>query len=357
MLEKMVKAAAAACIGGALAGAPGAIAQEKISLTAGSGLALASVGTSELANYFLPEVNRRLAEGGRYQIEWTTGWGGTIAGQFDMFEAVEDGIVDIAYVNTLHEGAKLPLEQVTFVTPYGVNDLKSAISIFNALRERVPAMDEQFIKYNQRRLAVVGLHNYDILSTFSIERYEDLSGRKIGAPGLAANWLTGTGAVPVTGALSEYYNSLKTGVYDGILMFQSGLASFKFYEVAPYITKINFGAQYASALTVNLDTWNSLPADVQAAIQEVADEYRDITANNYNQGGAASIEKAVAGGATVSELTDEQRQAYAEKLPNIAREWAANLDAAGQPGTKVLETYMRLSREAGIEHARDWAAK
>ena len=185
----------------------------------------------------------------------------------------------------------------------------------------------------------------------------DLNGHKIGTAGLALNWLKGVDATPVAGALTDFYNAMSTGLYDGILTFESVIAPYKFYEVAPYITKINFGAQYASALTVNLDTWNSLPADVQAAIQEVADEYRDITANNYNQGGAASIEKAVAGGATVSELTDEQRQAYAEKLPNIAREWAANLDAAGQPGTKVLETYMRLSREAGIEHARDWAAK
>ena len=355
MLEKMVKAAAAACIGGALAGAPGAIAQEKISLTAGSGLALASVGTSELANYFLPEVNRRLAEGGRYQIEWTTGWGGTIAGQFDMFEAVEDGIVDIAYVNTLHEGAKLPLEQVTFVTPYGVNDLKSAMSIFNALRERIPAMDEQFLKHNQRRLAVVGLHNYDILSTFSIERYEDLSGRKIGAPGLAANWLTGTGAVPVTGALSEYYNSLKTGVYDGILMFQSGLASFKFYEVAPTITRVGFGSQIVSNITINEDVWQGLPQEVRDVLGEVASEYEDRLAGRTIEQASAGLKTAQEKGATVVAMSKDEVRRMAQVLPNIAKTWAAEADSQGLPGTEVLNTYMQLSRDAGVELLRDWA--
>ena len=41
----------------------------------------------------------------------------------------------------------------------------------------------------------------------------------------------------------------------------------------------------------------------------------------------------------------------------LIRVMAKQLDAQGKPGTEVLETYMRLSKEAGIEHARDWAAE
>lgn len=354
MLGRIATATACAWFVGALAAAPAAVAQETIRLTVGSGLALASVGTSELANFFLPEVNKRLAEAGSYQIEWTTGWGGSIASQFDMFEAVEDGIVDLAYVNTLHESAKLPLEQVTFVTPYGVNDLNVALSIFNALRERVPAMDEQFLKHNQRRLAVIGLHNYDILSTFEIERYEDLSGRKIGAPGLAANWLAGTGAVPVTGALSEYYNSLRTGVYDGILMFQSGLASFKFYEAAPIITRVGFGSQIVSNITINEGVWQGLPEEVRDILSEVASEYEDRLASRTIEQASTGIKMAQEDGATVVTMSANEVRRMAQTLPNIAKAWAEEADRQGLPGSEVLSTYMQLSRDAGVPLARNW---
>ena len=96
---------------------------------------------------------------------------------------------------------------------------------------------------------------------------------------------------------------------------------------------------------------------MQQVIQEVADEYRDIAAESYRDGGETSLQKAAEEGATITELSEEQRAAYAQKLPNIAREWAEKLDSQGKPGTKVLETYMRLSKEAGITHVRDWAAK
>jgi len=44
-------------------------------------------------------------------------------------------------------------------------------------------------------------------------------------------------------------------------------------------------------------------------------------------------------------------------MPNIAQEWAAKLDSQGQPGTKTLETFLRLSKEAGLGFARDWSAQ
>jgi fatty acid/phospholipid biosynthesis enzyme len=69
-----------------------------------------------------------------------------------------------------------------------------------------------------------------------------------------------------------------------------------------------------------------------------------------------SLAAAKEGGATISEVSDEERAAFAAVMPNIAQEWAADLDAQGQPGTKVLETYIELSKEAGVTFARDWLA-
>ena len=313
-------------------------------------------GVSAISTHFVPEVSKRVAELG-HTINWTEAYAGSVAPPTGVLEAVESGVAEFGYVPQLFEGDKLPLDQITYITPFGTSDLIKVMGVIDKLYEEIPAMDEAWADNGQKVLAPVGIDTYHFVTKFPIETVDDLNGHKIGTAGLALNWLKGVDATPVAGALPDFYNSMSTGLYDGIMTFESVVAPYKFYEVAPYITKINFGAQYASALTVNLDIWESLPEDVQQIIQEVADEYRDIAAESYREGGEASLQKAVEGGATINELSDEQRAAYAAKLPNIAREWAEQLDAQGKPGTEVLETYMRLSKEAGIEHARDWAAE
>lgn len=313
-------------------------------------------GVSAISTHFVPEVTRRAAEIG-HTINWTEAYAGAVAPPTGVLEAVESGVAEFGYVPQLFEGDKLPLDQITYITPFGTSDLVKLMGVVDQLYEQIPEMSAAWADNNQKVLAPVGIDTYHFVTKFPIETVSDLDGHKIGTAGLALNWLKGVEATPVAGSLPDFYNAMSTGLYDGVMTFESVVAPYKFYEVAPYITKINFGAQYASALTVNLDTWNSLPEDVQQIMQEVADEYREIAATSYKEGGEASLAVAMENGATVSELSDEQRAAYAQKLPNIAREWAAQLDAQGKPGTEVLETYMRLSAEAGIEHARDWAAE
>ena len=46
------------------------------------------------------------------------------------------------------------------------------------------------------------------------------------------------------------YNEIKTGVYDGVIVFASAALPGKLYEVAPYITKVGFGAQYAGEIWI-----------------------------------------------------------------------------------------------------------
>ncbi|OWU84914.1 hypothetical protein ATO6_11435 [Oceanicola sp. 22II-s10i] len=312
-----------------------------------------TTGVSAISTHFVPEVTRRLEELG-HTVTWTEAYAGAVADVNGVLEAVGDGIAEFGYVPHLFEGDKLPLEQITYVTPFGTADLTKLMGVIDKLHEEIPEIGEGWAKNNQLVLAPVGIDTYHFVTKFPIETPEDISGHKIGTAGLALNWLKDTGATPVAGALPSFYNSMSTGLYDGILTFESVVAPYKFYEVAPYVTKINFGAQYASALTVNLDIWEDLPEDVQQAIQTVADEYRDIAASSYQKSGETSLAKAVEGGAQVSELSDEVRAAYAKKLPDIAGDWAKALDAQGLPGTKTLETYMRLSNEAGITHARNW---
>jgi TRAP-type C4-dicarboxylate transport system substrate-binding protein len=336
---------------GLLAAMPAAA--EEFNFTIVAGHPPITKGVANIGAVFIPELAKRLEPLG-HSVNWTEAYAGSVADTHGVLEAVEAGIAEFGYVPHLFEGDKLPLEQITYIAPFGTDDLGLLMQVIDQLHDEIPEMGAAWEENNQKLLAPVGIDTYQFVTSFPIDEVADLDGRKIGTAGLAVNWLKETGAIPVAGALTDYYNSMSTGLIEGVMTFEGAIAPYKFYEVAPYITKIGFGAKYSSALTVNLDTWGSLPEDVQQAMREAADVYREATAKAYVDAGEAAIATAVENGATVTELAPEVRAEYARTLPSIATDWAADLDARGLPGTKTLEAYMRLSQEAGIEHARDW---
>lgn len=329
---------------------------DEISMTVAAGHPAVTKGVSLVHDFFIPEVNRRL-EGTGHTINWTESYGGSLVGVFEVLEGVESGIADIGYVPTIFEADKLPLEQVTYVTPFSSIDNLTMTKIMDKVAEMVPEVKQAWKDNNQMKLATSVVDTYDMLTNFEWHDVSELAGRKIATGGLATNWLRGTDAAPISGSLPEYYNAVKTGLAEGIIIFESGIAPYKFYEVAPYITKVNYGPQAASALSINLDKWNSLPPEVQTVISEVADAYENEVAQAYVNLAEASLKKSVDGGATIVDFPESARQAYAVKMPNIAKEWAENLETRGLPGNNMLKTYIETAQAAGVVFARDWLAE
>ena len=84
--------------------------------------------------------------------------------------------------------------------------------------------------------------------------------------------------------------------------------------------------------------------------------YRDHVAGIAMDRAQASRDAFVADGGTIVEMDATQRAAWAEAMPNIAAEWAANLDGKGEPGSDMLNAYLAKLAEAGYAPVRDWAA-
>jgi TRAP-type C4-dicarboxylate transport system substrate-binding protein len=200
----------------------------------------------------------------------------------------------------------------------------------------------------------IGIDDYLLMTTFPVKSIADLEGKKIGAPGPAVNWLKGTGAVGVSGNLTTYYNEIKTGVYDGVIVFASAALPGKLYEVAPHITRVGFGAQYAGGLAANKDWYDSQPEAVQKALKSAA----EIDRVEYHKDLDASVSKFLeimkSKGATVTDVDQAFRTKWASGMDNVAKVWAAKLDSEGKPGTAVLKTYLDAMRADGAKPVRNW---
>lgn len=303
---------------------------------------------------FIPAVQKEL-EGTGHTITFSEQYGGAIAGVGEELEAAEAGLAEIAACSSLFDPAKLAVQNVTYYTPFVSADARLVNDIMTKLHREDARMRQSFEDNGTVYLGGnIAIDDYLLMTDFPVNSLDDLKGHKIAAPGAAINWLSGTGAVAVSGNLTTYYNEVKTGVHDGMLVFASAALPGKLYEVAPYVLKAGLGAQFAGAICANKDWYESLPEAVQKALTDGADAaqawYMDDLENFVTAGLKGMAEK----GATITDASDEMRQKWADGMDNAAKTWAEQLDAQGKPGSEILGVYMESMRQAGAKPLRDW---
>ena len=137
-------------------------------------------------------------------------------------------------------------------------------------------------------------------------------------------------------------------------MTVNGMLPFKIHEVAPYITLVDMGGPITGVLTVNNDTWDSLPEDVQGVLTELGGEYSTMVADSV-----AAREETFLGimegeGATITTLDAAERQKWAAALPDLAGDWVSLNEANGLPAGEVLEAFLEGARSRGYEPLRAW---
>ena len=92
-------------------------------------------------DFFIPEVDKRLQEaGGKDKIIWNQAYGGTIAKIGGALEAIEEGIADMGFVGTIFEAPKMPLHNVTYMTPFGSDNIFYVVDIMAELQAKIPAL-------------------------------------------------------------------------------------------------------------------------------------------------------------------------------------------------------------------------
>ncbi len=306
---------------------------------------------------FIPKVDEILAKTGNYKVSWIQGFGGQIVKVRGELEGVQTGLGDIGVVPGPFHPSKLSLYQIGYVTPFTSVDLPTTTAAMSDLLAKYPAMGKQAQRFNQSVLAVTGTaENYALWTNKKITRVDQLKGMKIGAVGSNAAWMSSVGAVPVIlKGLSTVYSSLKTGIYEGSVLWQQAMAAFKFCEVSPHQLDAGFGAVSNALITVNMDSWKKMPGEVQAAVKAASATWSagsdKATLGGAKWGAGQCTEKF---GQTTHKLTADERRAWAFAMPNTAQAWAKRQDKAGLPGTEMLKTFMSYMRTHKQVVVRNW---
>jgi len=355
MLAKFAGRAALAAV--ILAAPLPAVATETIKAVVIDGYPARALWVQEFTNFFIPEVDKRLAETGNYKMDWQEAYGGTIVKPKGVLDGIKLGLGDIGVVTTIFHNSKLPSQAISAATPFVAADARAVAKAVDEIAKEFPAMQAEFDAQNQVYLATgVVLDTYQLFSREPVASLADLEGDKVAGAGMNLRYLEGlNGAAGVRGGLTDFYNMLQTGLVDHAMLWPEAAKTFKIAEVAPYMLEADLGAVNTKTITVNKDYWEKLPEEVQDVLKEVAVLYRDHVAGIAMDRAEESRQAYVAAGGTIVELDPAERAAWAEAMPNIAAEWAEGLDAEGRAGAEMLNAYMAKLKAAGFEPVRDWA--
>jgi TRAP-type C4-dicarboxylate transport system substrate-binding protein len=336
-----------------------AVAQEKLSAVVIDGYPARALWVEEFTNFFIPEVDRRLAETGAYEMAWQENYGGSIVKPRGVLEGIQLGLGDIGIVTTIFHSSKLPSQGIAGSTPFVSSDARAVARAVDEIAREFPAMNNEFQAQNQVYLATgVVLDTYQVFCSSEVSSVADLEGKKIAGAGVNLRYLEGIkDAAGVRGGLTDFYNMVQTGLVDCAMLWPEAASTFKIAEVAPYMLEADLGAVNTKTVTVNADYWNALPDEVKEVLQAVAIDYRDHVAGIAMNLAGDSRDAYVAQGGTIVALSDADRAAWAGGMPNIAREWAETLNGNGEPGTEMLAAYLGKLSDAGFVGVRDWTAE
>lgn len=325
-----------------------AMAQEVIRLRIASGHPPANTYVNLMQNFFVPEVTKRVAEKTKHKVEFVEGYGGAMVKVADTLEGVQAGIIDIGGYCFCFEPSNLPLHAFQVMLPFGTMDPTVSLKVARAVYDKVPYMSKVFEdKFKQKLIALIADNGYNLGTNFEWNSVADIKGQKIAGAGLNLKWLEFAGATPVQSSLPDAYTSMQTGVYNGWIMFPSGWVNFKLYEVGKFYTEIGFGAITWHGLTINSARWAKLPKEVQDIILEVAKEYEAKTGTVNKENYPKQLADLKGHGVNVRTLPDKVRQDWANSLAAWPAQKAKELDAAGLPGTQVLEIALKAAEDNG----------
>ncbi|MCL7748475.1 TRAP transporter substrate-binding protein DctP [Halalkalibacter alkaliphilus] len=288
---------------------------------------------------YLDEIEER-SEG---QIEFERYYNGGLSDGFDVIDAVGNGIADVAVVFPSWQSGKLPLN--TIASNPGLHENAwTAVKASNELRQLIPEVNQELENHGNVNIGNFGAPPMYFISTDSLTSFDDLKGQQVLTNSPTQAKIAGElGMVPVGMNLTDAYDALTRGIVDTVLFSAQGAMSFGLHESAKHAWKLPMGTT-TGLYTMNKTVWDSLPADLQAVIEEVKEEFQPESFHTLYQVTEEEYEeKFIEAGGTIVEPTEEDLNFMMDIITtHVWDEWIKEQEDKGLPGEDVLNTYKEL---------------
>lgn len=275
----------------------------------------------------------KVAEATDGEVQITVHPGGSLGFKGpEMLKAVRDGLVpigDILLNQQIGEAPFLGIESVPYLAS-GYDEIK-ALHEFSR-----PVYDEIAAEFNQKILYMVPWPGQAVYSTREIVALDDLEGLKIRVVDKnGLDFMNALGAAPRQMPWGEVVPALASGAIEGVTTSSSSGVDGKFWEFLGFMNRFNWQSA-SNMVNVNLDAWNALPPEHQAAIEQVAAELEPVFWDVSRQEDEEKLETLADNGIKITEPTPELR---AKLLETAQPMWQEFIDGAGPEAEAVVGAY------------------
>ena len=266
--------------------------------------------------------------------------GGTLLGAKDMLDGVVAGQADIGNLCMAYQPGRFVVTNAAGL-PLGLPDARTgSLVLLDLYRKYNP---QAFAKV--KVLAMFTTAPSNIMSRKPVRNLGDIKGLDLRASGGASQILKAWGANPVGMPKSAYPEALQKGVVQGELSSLESLKDFKFAELCRYVTMTDT-AVYPFAVVMNLDRWNTLPADVQKVMEDLIVEQSEWT-GNYMDG---HVTESVAWSKETYQvefvqLPAAEKAEWEKRLNPIIDKWKAAAAEKGLPADAIVQDIRDLTRK------------
>jgi TRAP-type transport system periplasmic protein len=297
---------------------------------------------SENSNFFrqwADRVNNQAA--GDLKIEVRDGV--SLANFGNVYERVQNDVVQIGWAAHALVAGKFPLSEVTTVPFIGDNNEACSVGLWRLYKSGfLDAEYKDVVPIWMGCLGPVYLH-----WSKAPRSLDDLTGLKVRASGsLSARLVQLLGGTPVSLQPSEMYEGLQRGTIDAVVTGWSAFEPFKLQEVARYHLEVPLGIS-SSMHFMSKKKFDSLSPRAKQILTENSGEVpsRQIGAHTAALG-FRSRDLAIASGKNqLLTLTPQQLDGWKEKAQPAIDEWVAQRQN-GQQAIGLFKKYYQESKTA-----------
>ena len=271
--------------------------------------------------------------------------GSTLTKVTESYDATIAGACDIAMHPVDYEPERFPLTLV-MNEPLGLPNALVSGKVGWDLYQKFPEIQAEYVDVKLLFFYCTSAYQLHTVKK-PIHTMEDVKGLLIRSGGdVDTAVIKALGGVPQFIPMPDTYLALQKGVLDGHVSPFGPMPGFKLDEVLfNHLENVNFHI-VIFAVVMNLDKWNSLPSDIQEAIDEISGiAAAEMFGTVFDGTDKPAIQAMKDKGHTFTSLPPEEKARLDEILTSIRDDWVKELEAKGLPGQKVLDEALRLSKK------------
>lgn len=293
------------------------------------------------------EYTDRITEETDGRVQFENYFGESLLGFAEIMPAIGDGRVDMGFTSPQANPDIYPMTSIVSV-PYATPSVPAAA---RAMDEAYAGENEEFRaewdEANVKPLKFQPVGTNVLGAPEELSDVDALSGMAIRSSGYGVQAFDILGADPIAMSSAEIYEAMQTGLLDAWANFTLENAQpFNLHEVTPYFHDVGLGSSGVVVTAMNLDTWESLPEDIQQVFTDVSAEYTQGLADFLSGMDEDSCEFLNEVDAQAVAWSDEAVQEASDMLLEpVAEVYISDVDSVGRDGQGWWDYYQRYQDE------------